>query len=90
MTDKIIEDLRAENEKLRAEMERLQAEKEVLAGQMRSPYLTRPEAASYLRIPVNTLDRWLAMGRLPRHRAFGRVFLRRDQVEGIVKVDGDP
>jgi excisionase family DNA binding protein len=40
-------------------------------GGISSPWMTREEAAEYLRVSPFTLDRWVRQGRLQRHRIDG-------------------
>lgn len=37
-----------------------------------SPWLTRPEVAERLRVPVSTVESWAVQGRGPRFAKFGR------------------
>jgi excisionase family DNA binding protein len=59
------------------------------AGSRQSPWMTRAEAAERLRVPVKTIDLWLAQGRLTRHHVGGArknapVRLDRAEVEALV------
>lgn len=54
-------------------------------------WLTRLEAAEYLRVSVDTLDRWVKAGKLRRYRAAsgtGRRFRRADLDAALVPEDG--
>lgn len=48
-------------------------------------WLTRREAAEYLRVSLRTLDRWIGSGKLPAHRKSRRlVRLRRTDLDDFM------
>ncbi len=54
-----------------------------------SPWLTREEAADYMRVSPYTIDRWVRDERLPRHRIDGirSARFRRDELDALVVPD---
>lgn len=50
-----------------------------------SPLLTRREAAAFLRMSPNTLDRYAGMGRIKRVRLGGSVRYSREELERITR-----
>lgn len=47
-----------------------------------SPWLTRAEAANYLRLPVSRLEK---DRRIPRHKDGGRVLYHRDELDAYMR-----
>lgn len=56
---------------------------------MTDKYLTRQEAAEYLRISVASLDRYVRQGKLPRHRLAGTRTARfiKEELDALVEPD---
>lgn len=54
-----------------------------------SPWMTRAEAAEYLRVGERTIDRWVLEGRITRHKIDGlqSVRFRRAELDGLVVPD---
>jgi excisionase family DNA binding protein len=52
-----------------------------------SPWLTKAEAAEYMRVDPRTIDRWAATGRLTKHRVAGVQSVRfsRDELDRLVQ-----
>jgi excisionase family DNA binding protein len=46
-------------------------------------YMTRSEAAAYLKVPERTLDRWRLVGKLPAVYLGHRARFRRSDVEAL-------
>lgn len=53
-------------------------------------YLSVKEAASFARVSVYTIRRWVRSGELTRHEAGTRVLVRRDELEKLLTCDDDP
>jgi excisionase family DNA binding protein len=52
-----------------------------------SPYMTREEAAEYLRVQPRTVDKYVRRGDLTRYKRGHSVLLARDEVVTFVKID---
>ena len=55
-----------------------------------SPWLTKAEAAAYMRVEPRTIDRWVRAGRLTRHRVQGVQSVRfaRAELDALVQPAG--
>lgn len=56
-----------------------------------SPWLTKNEAAEYMRVHPRTIDDWAKAGRITRHRIEGlqSVRFRRDELDALVVPVGE-
>ena len=52
-----------------------------------SPWLTKAEAAAYMRVEPRTIDRWVRAGRLTRHKVEGLQSVRfaRGELDALVQ-----
>lgn len=57
---------------------------------MSTPWMTREEAATYLRVSTSTLDRYVREGKLARHRLAGTRSARFHKEELDALVEPDP
>jgi len=46
-----------------------------------SPWLTKAEAADYMRVDARTIDRWASAGRITKHRVAGIQSVRFSRAE---------
>lgn len=65
---------------LRDQVRQLEREVEHLRGLVSSPFLSRDEAAAFLRIDTRTLDRLVARGQVQARRVGARVLLARKEL----------
>lgn len=81
MSDAVVRiDMQSERDMIRALEDRcrdLAARLAEAEGRVASPFFSRAEAAEYLRVSVESVDRELAAGRLPRRVFRGRVLIPR-------------
>lgn len=54
---------------------------------MTSPWMTREEAAEYLRCSVPTIDRYARSGLLPKHRLGRAVLFKKEELDALVEPD---
>lgn len=50
-----------------------------------SPYLTKKEAAEYLRISIRTIERWIHQGRISYSRPSRDIIIQKDELDRVVK-----
>jgi excisionase family DNA binding protein len=55
---------------------------------VRSPWLTAPEAADYMRCPVSRIRKLTMTGELPVHRDGRSTKYRRDELDAFIYVGG--
>lgn len=57
-----------------------------------SPWMTKAEAAAYMRVDTRTIDRWVRDGKLTRHRVSGIQSVRfaRADLEGLLTAEPTP
>lgn len=52
-----------------------------------SPWLTKAEAAAYMRVVPRTIDRWVESGRITRYRVGTQVRFKRAELEQLPHAD---
>jgi excisionase family DNA binding protein len=66
------------------------AERDVKPANDPSSYLSTSEAASFARVSVYTIRRWVRNGELTRHEAGTRLLVRRDELERLLACEVVP